>query len=1276
MLGNSMKPRGRRHWSFFAGLLAAMTAPLVDGQERERHDVAASYRITEFGLEMANRRATGEPWTLDRTSNYRSSAEEELRAEMQRAYRLAKQQQDVRNPMVPLDLDLDGHADWWAFYAAGVPIFLEADRFDTGCHDLRVDLRDNNWQAEEYHGWSIEPPVPLIHEGEPDIAFHDLYDWAARTELGATSSGALTKHNLQAFPRLAEQIAQLARGSDPALGKQLDVLAQQGQALLPKFLQVHQQERFRESLVKSNRIELKHVPYDLNRQPGKELAVVYAPWGVYSIRFFQKDWMDDSSPLAEVFFEGPNASQIQLGNAQFFRVNGFWLRVASQARRKIASECLERGYVSFRQQQFYAAVHFWERGLSLAGLLGDLQSDGGGTLTRPVSEHVDDRWQFEVRGINAFKLLRVADAIARRHAVPSFYTIAEDQREKNDFAQAIDLFNLALAFAKKDQNAVSQANSLDGLAAVHKRLGNYDRAIESLFESLDVEASLAYSSGIVENLRHLSQDGNPNAEFRALQTRSHAMNVNRACKLATIALLYLELDDSEKAKSYLEEAERLNQRLDNHFVAADLLSIRARLNLHEGRWDLAEQRLRRALELIDTAVGQQTVDDFGRERLAEGYALHQFRVDFPRGFDLVDMKSQTHPLAIKAAIASMFVESHLTRANHPGEDAASHYDQASSWESQASSWSKEAHDEDGVTNSRLRLAAIALGMGQRQKASDLLADVVLTAKDRHLFETLWRGLLLQSAIHEQRDELPMAIEKLEQAASEIESLRSRIHSEPARRGFFGSKANVYEQLALLYLKQRDVAGSDSSELDRKVWQCMERAKARTLLDIVGGAKLQIRGADVIETRDAAKRFGDPLASLGGNRALATSQQTYSDFVTSLVDRPRLQEVASLSTVQPTRLEDVQELLAPGELLIEYMQTEQALLAAVISRDGLRLVTLEGMSREHVNGAVRTFREILQDPNSSYEASGRQLYSQLLAPCLQGVRGVKRICIVPSGSLHYVPFSAFVLSNREFLAERVQVYYAASASALVYAAHLHRERQGNVGPTLVIANPRPHADFDPLPFAESEGAEISRIAPQAKLLSSSEATESAISAALPSARLFHFAGHTHLLPNSPLRAALMCTEDLEDDGRLEVRELFGMDLSRCEMAVLSACETRLGQMSRGDEIVGLERAFLRAGVPTVVASLWKVDDAATQALMVEFYRNLFERHMDKLEALRQAQLSMLRGSLSADVELANRGLGKATRLPAAISPTTEPAPTATTARHPRYWASFVLSGNFK
>jgi CHAT domain-containing protein len=109
----------------------------------------------------------------------------------------------------------------------------------------------------------------------------------------------------------------------------------------------------------------------------------------------------------------------------------------------------------------------------------------------------------------------------------------------------------------------------------------------------------------------------------------------------------------------------------------------------------------------------------------------------------------------------------------------------------------------------------------------------------------------------------------------------------------------------------------------------------------------------------------------------------------------------------------------------------------------------------------------------------------------------------------------------------------------------------------------------------------------------------------------------------------------EDGRLEVREVFGLDL-HAKLVVLSACETGLGKLSRGDEVVGLQRAFLYAGTPAVVTTLWKVDDKATYDLIRAFYAKL--ESAGPVEALRQAQLE-----------------------------------TMTTYPHPYQWAAFNLTG---
>ncbi|MEM9657324.1 MAG: CHAT domain-containing protein [Planctomycetota bacterium] len=99
---------------------------------------------------------------------------------------------------------------------------------------------------------------------------------------------------------------------------------------------------------------------------------------------------------------------------------------------------------------------------------------------------------------------------------------------------------------------------------------------------------------------------------------------------------------------------------------------------------------------------------------------------------------------------------------------------------------------------------------------------------------------------------------------------------------------------------------------------------------------------------------------------------------------------------------------------------------------------------------------------------------------------------------------------------------------------------------------------------------------------------------------------------------------EDDGVLTALEASALDLEGVQLAVLSACETGLGEAAGGEGVLGLQRAFQLAGVKTVVSSLWKVPDRATSQLIQRFYANLWGRGLSGAEALREAQIWMLRG----------------------------------------------------
>ena len=136
----------------------------------------------------------------------------------------------------------------------------------------------------------------------------------------------------------------------------------------------------------------------------------------------------------------------------------------------------------------------------------------------------------------------------------------------------------------------------------------------------------------------------------------------------------------------------------------------------------------------------------------------------------------------------------------------------------------------------------------------------------------------------------------------------------------------------------------------------------------------------------------------------------------------------------------------------------------------------------------------------------------------------------------------------------------------------------------------------------------------------------------------------------------------DDGVLTALEVAALDLSGVELVTLSACETGLGETAGGEGMLGLQRSFQLAGARTTIASLWKVPDAATRALMVEFYENLWQKQLPAGEALRQAQLMMmLKGQ--AERSLASRGID-----PVDVEENGQVPP--------YYWGAFVLSGDWR
>ncbi len=267
---------------------------------------------------------------------------------------------------------------------------------------------------------------------------------------------------------------------------------------------------------------------------------------------------------------------------------------------------------------------------------------------------------------------------------------------------------------------------------------------------------------------------------------------------------------------------------------------------------------------------------------------------------------------------------------------------------------------------------------------------------------------------------------------------------------------------------------------------------------------------------------------------------------------------------------------------------------------------------------------------------KELYSWLVAPLAEHL-GTPKVGIIGHQALHQVPFAALYDGERYF-GQQYTLFRVPSASALSHiqknAANLAPATQ----PALVFGNPTTGEElFGPLVHAGKEAERVAEVLGGAVYVKE-QADEARLWSEAVGAPVVHFAAHGSYNSANALYSAIHLAPQGDDDGRLETHEVYGLDLSAAEMVVLSACQTNVGDVSRSDEIVGLTRAFFFAGTPTLVSSLWKVDDAATEKLMSAFYRN-WQSGMGKAEALQAAQAELRE---------------------------THPSPF--------YWAAFVLNGD--
>jgi CHAT domain-containing protein len=253
---------------------------------------------------------------------------------------------------------------------------------------------------------------------------------------------------------------------------------------------------------------------------------------------------------------------------------------------------------------------------------------------------------------------------------------------------------------------------------------------------------------------------------------------------------------------------------------------------------------------------------------------------------------------------------------------------------------------------------------------------------------------------------------------------------------------------------------------------------------------------------------------------------------------------------------------------------------------------------------------------------QQLGDMLLAPIRSALAGAKHLVVVPHGLLHGVPIHTLAYGDG-ILMDVLTVSYAPSAA--VFAATAARPRPTIERPLIVAP------EIDDLPWVQEEARRIAGQVPEALVLSGADATLERVRHEAAAHDSLHLATHGVFRADNPTYSALELA-----DGWLSVGELAELARGR-SLVCLSACHTGMSGVGPGDELLGLTRAVLGAGVGALVASLWAANDDTAPAFMSAFY-----------------------GALRS-------GAGRAESLRVAAQETRRHEP------HPYFWAPFILVG---
>jgi CHAT domain-containing protein len=561
---------------------------------------------------------------------------------------------------------------------------------------------------------------------------------------------------------------------------------------------------------------------------------------------------------------------------------------------------------------------------------------------------------------------------------------------------------------------------------------------------------------------------------------------------------------------------------------------------------------------------------------------------------------------------------------------------------------------------RANIAALLSDLGEFSRAAGIFEEVI--ARNPQSYPSVRQTQL--SGVRRSLGQTREALAAAERAVSLcgtavtdcIAALRGRAQAHAAAGDRAAALADINLALGRIEDVRKQLVPADFFK------QEFHRARERVYSEAIALNLAEHQDARALETAELARSraFLDLLAARTGAPAESSLVLRGSQAAPSPAD------LRSSVAAQPAVMSDVAAAARRlGSTFLLYWVADDAVVTWVITPEGRVQSRRTGVLRSKLDELIRATSPLAESDKGTAAltiGAWRQLYDLLVHP----VRGAlpkapgSLVTIVPHGPLQSLSFAALRDARGRYLLEDYTIHYAPSASIFQFTASM-KKPAGREGGVLLVADPvlptrsRLDAPLPRLPGARTEADAIARLLPRSRVtaLRDAQATETGVRDAARDKAILHFATHAIVRDDNPFGSFLALAPGGADaDGLLTAQEVYGWHLS-ADLIVLSACRSGGGRVT-GDGVATFARAFMYAGTPSVVASLWDVADEPTNRLLPAFYRAWFGGQ-SKARALRSAQLALLRDLRAGKVQLKT------------------PAGLVTLPEHPVFWAGFALIG---